>query len=549
MVRSRKLHVLMASFVVAIGISTVGCSSQDSGSSDETPAEGGELVIARAEEGKSLDPARAISPAEIAPINQIFDRLFTVSADGLSLVPSVATAATPSKDGTEWEIEIRDDVEFTDGSPLTADDVKFSLDRSRTATGGFSFLLAPIASIDVTGDYSLVIRTEEPSATLLPGLSSWVASIVPADLGGESDRQFFEAPVGSGPFVFDSWDRGQSIRLTKNGTYWQTGKPLLDAVQWNTVPDESTRVSQVQSGQADVADSVPFSQVSTLDATDLNAQSFPANYTTFLIFNEEYEPFADVHVRRAIAYAVDRQAITAGALFGAGEPACSMVPPSMPYSSEPDCLGFDLEAAKDELAKSAWPNGFDVELTTDNLPVTSSVAQIVQSELAEIGINVKIKVVDAGQLYTTYGQQAYQMGFAAWASDIPDPDEQLSYMLDPAAGGNAYYTGWSDPEVSRLITEGRETLNSDERAEIYAQIQQIAAEQLPQLPISNQENPYVWTQDVQDFWVNPMGQMDLVNMGLTRVGVSHVDPSTAEVDRGARPGSRGHVHVRTPCPG
>lgn len=286
MTRSRRPGWIAAAVVVLVGVSAAGCSSQDSGGDDGTPSEGGELVIARAEEGRSLDPARAISPAEIAPINQIFDRLFTVSADGLSLVPSVATEATPSKDGTEWDIEIRDDVQFSDGTPLTANDVKYSLDRSRTARGGFSFLLAPIDSIDVTGDHSLVIRTKQPSATLLPGLSSWVASILPKDLGGKAERQFFEDPIGSGPFVFDSWDRGQSIRVTKNESYWQTGKPLLDAVQWNTVPDENTRVSQVQSGQADVADSVPFSQVDTLDATaDLNAESFPSNFTTFLIFS------------------------------------------------------------------------------------------------------------------------------------------------------------------------------------------------------------------------------------------------------------------------
>jgi len=493
-----------------------GGDQGDDGSGGETPASGGELVIARSEEGRTLDPAQAVTPAEIAPINQIFDRLFTVSADGHSVEPSLAESATPSDDGTEWTVKLRE-ASFSDGTPVTAKDVKYSLDRSRESNGGFSFLLAPIESIDVSDDTTLVIHTSHPSATLLPALSSWVASVVPADLGGKADKQFFADPIGSGPYVLEEWDRGQSLRIARNDTYWQDGKPLLDAVQWNTVPDDNTRVSQVQSGQADVADYIPFSQVTSLDAAaNLNAESFAANFTTFLIFNQEFEPFADVHVRRAIAHAVDRQAVTESTLFGAGEAACSMVPPSMPYSSEPDCLAYDVDAAKDELAQSQWPEGFDVELTIDNLPVSSSVAQILQSELAEIAIKVKIKVVDAGQLYTTYDQQAYQLGFAAWASDIPDPDEQLTFMLDPDAGGNAYYTGYSNPEVTKLVDEGRQTLDSDERAEIYAQVQQIVADEVPHLPISNQGNPFVWSQDVQDFWVNPMGTMDLLNTGLAQ---------------------------------
>lgn len=509
---ARRLSVFVA--LAGIGILT-GCGGGSGAvNSGASPAQGGELVIARSEEGRTLDPAQAVSPAEIAPINQIFDRLFTVSADGHSVEPSLAESATPSADGTKWTIVVRK-VTFSDGTPLTAEDVKYSLDRSRTSDGGFSFLLAPIESVDVVDAHTVVIKTTHPSATLLPALSSWVASVVPANLGGKTDRQFFADPVGSGPYVFASWDRGQSIRLTRNTSYWQTGKPLLDAVEWRTVPDDNTRVSQVQSGQADVADNIPFSQVAALDAAaNLDAKSFPANYTTFLIFNEKFAPFADVHVRRAIAHAVDRKAVTESTLFGAGSPACSMVPPSMPYASEPDCLQYDVEAAKAELSQSSWPNGFDVELTIDTLPISASVAQILQAELSQIGISVKIKVVDSGQLYTTYGQQAYQLGFAAWASDIPDPDEQLSYMLDPDAGGNSYYTGYSNSEVTRLINEGRQTLDSERRAEIYAQVQQIAAQDVPQLPISNQGNPYVWSQKVQGFWVNPMGTIDLLNAGI-----------------------------------
>lgn len=518
---STQKRVLATVVTVAALAVLGGCGggSTDSPSADgATPTPGGDLVIVQGKGTKTLDPVAAISPEDIAPMYELYDTLYRLSADGQELQPSLAAAAPRSSaDGTKWTIELRDDASFSDGSPVTAADVAYSLNRARTANGAFSFLLGAITAVDAPDDHTVVITTGEPSATLEAVLGSWIASVLPADLGGQPEKAFFEDPVGSGPFQLDAWDRGQSLRLTKSTDYWQEGKPYLDSIQWTTVPDANTRVSQVQSGQADVASDVPFSQVASLEsAADVTAGTFPAAYTSMLIFNQEYGPFADVHVRRAIAQAIDREAVTTSTLFGAGVAACSILPPSMRFASEPTCPTYNPEAAKAELAKSAYPDGFDVELTIDNLPESSTVAQAVQSQLAELGINVDIKVVDSGELYTVFFQEAYQMGLAAWASDIADPDEQLSYMLDPNAGGNAYYTGFDDPEVTRLIEQGRTTLDDSARADDYAQVQQIVADQVPQLPISHRENAYVWNRDLAQFEVNPMGMIDLASVGMVQ---------------------------------
>ena len=511
----RVLVALLA--VTTVGVAgACGGSAQTPSGGGGAPQAGGELVIAQAKGSKTLDPVAAVSPEDIAPTYELYDTLYRLSDDGQTLEPSLATAApTSSQDGTGWTIDLRTDATFTDGSPVTAADVKFSLDRARKANGAFSFLLGAIASVAAPDDHTVVIKTAEPSATLVPALGSWIASVLPRDLGGRSEADFFADPIGSGAFMLDTWDRGTSLRLAKNPDYWQSGRPFLDAIQWNTVPDANTRVSQVQGGQADVASDIPFSQVSSLGSSaSVTADTFPATYTTMLIFNQAYAPFADVHVRRAIGQAIDREAITTSTLFGAGSAACSLLPPAMRFASTPECPAFDVEAAKSELADSAFPDGFDVELTIDNLPESSTVAQIVQDQLSAIGITVKIKVVDSGELYTVYGQEGYQMGLAAWASDIPDPDEQLSYMLDPNAGGNAYYTGFDNAEVTGLIEQGRTTLDPDARAAAYAQVQDIVVQEVPQLPISYRNNAYVWRREVQQFTVNPMGVIDLANVGL-----------------------------------
>jgi peptide/nickel transport system substrate-binding protein len=514
-VRRRWRGAGMCVLAAVVLAASTACSSSDA-SSQTSPTRGGALVIARGEENKTLDPAAAVSPADIAPINEIFDRLYALGPDGKSIVPSLAESSTTSADGKTWTFTLRSGATFSTGAPVTAQDVKYSLDRSRKSDGAFAFLLSPIASVRVVDPKTVEITTAGPSATLLPALSSWVASILPANLGGKSAEQFFAAPVGSGPFTFDQWVRGQYISLKRNTTYWRSGQPLLDSVRWNTVPDANTRVSQVQAGQASVAADIPFSQVDSLkNAGDVTANSFPANLTTVMVFNQSYAPFADVHVRRAIAYTLDRAAITKSALFGSGEAACSLVPPTMPYSANDNCLPLDPSAAKAELAKSKYAGGFPVELTIDNQPASSTVAQIVQSELAALGITVTIKVVDSGQLYTTLGQRAYQMGYAAWASDIPDPDEQLTFMLDPKAGGDSYYTGYDNPAVTKLINEARVELDSTKRAAQYAEVQRIVAQEVPQLPLSNQANPYLWRTTVQNFHVSPMGIIDLAAVGMS----------------------------------
>jgi peptide/nickel transport system substrate-binding protein len=507
----RVTTALVGAFTVAVSLAA--CGGESGGSAT---AVGGTLTIARPADQITLDPAQVVEVPDIAVTNQLFERLFVLSPDGSSVIPSLATDSTMSEDGRELTVTLREGAKFSDGSDLDSADVVYSLDRSRKADAGFSFLLAEIESVEAPDPSTVVIRTANPTATLEASLSAWVASIVPADLGGQSPEEFFETPVGSGPFTMTKWARGTSIEVARNTTYSGADKPKVESVRWTVVPDANTRTAQVQGGTADIATDIAGSQVETLDNGRTSAESFPGFFTSFLIFNEDVEPFADVKVRRAIAYAIDKSALTKATLREAGEPACSMVPPTMLYAQDDSsCLEHDLDKAKAELAASSAPNGFSVAITIDNLPTSSPVAQIVQDQLAKIGIKLTIKTVDAGQLYTVLGDQAYEMGLAAWISDIPDPDEQLSFMLDPAAGGNAYYTGYDNPTMNDLIASGRSTLDPDARAKIYAQVQDLAAQDVPHVPLSHQGNAFVWGPTVEGVQADPLSQ--LVLDGITKV--------------------------------
>lgn len=504
-----------STLIAVVAAATIGLSACAGGNSNAA-ANSNDLVVVRAEDAATVDPAAGYTPADISVSNQLYDRLFQVAADGATIEPSLAESAEVSEDGLTWTITLKSDIKFSDGTELTSADVVYSLLRSRDANQGFSFLLGEISEIAAVDKHTVVISTPAPSATLLPSLSAWVASILPENLLGHSEDEFFKNPIGSGPFTLGKWSQGQSITLESRDDYWQQGGPSIDSVTWNVVPDPNTRVSQVQGGLADAAMDIPQNRISTLNETDgFEAGSFPSNFTTYLIFNEAFEPFQDVHVRRAISMVIDREALSNTTLFGTGEAACSMLPPSMPFASKPDCVQYDVASAKQELAKSQSPEGFAVEFTIDNLPTSTATAQFIQAALSQLGIDATIKTVDSGQLYTVFDQSAYQLGLAAWNSDIPDPDAQVSFMLDPNAGGNAYYTGYNNPQVNELIVAGRQEIDPAQRAKIYAEIQQIAADELPHLPLSHMGAPWLWSTSVEGFSVNPMGTINLLELKKT----------------------------------
>lgn len=498
--------------IVLIALAVAGCggdSGSSAGGSSGAPVKGGDLTVARAIDAATLDPMMGYTPDDALTTNQIFEPLFIASKDGRSVIPWLAKSSQLSDGGKTLTVELRDGVEFSDGKPLTADDVAYSLTRVVTSkTSPFGFLLSPIKSVKADGQSTVVIQLNQPWAPILADLSAWVASIVPKDLNGESPKEFFAHPVGTGPFELDHWSQGQEVALKRNPNYWRTGRPYIDTLTFNVVPDQNVRVSQVQGQQADIAYDTPPQQTSSLDASPgVDAKAFPADFTDFLIFNTKVKPFQDAHVRRAIGLAIDREALANAVLFGTGKPACSLIPPTMVYADPATpCLKFDLDAAKQELAQSTVPDGFKAEFMVESSPTYQSAAQIIQQQLKPLGIDITIRVVPANQIYTIYPKGDYQFGWAGWSSDIPDPDEQMSYMLDPAAGGDSYYTGYDNPQLASLVQQAAAEQDPDKRADLYAQVQEISATDVPQTTTFYEAHSYAWSDKVHGFQVNPLYQ-------------------------------------------
>jgi peptide/nickel transport system substrate-binding protein len=478
-----------------------------------TPVAGGHLVMARSADIISMDKTTTFDNNSIRVMQQIMEPLFMVSSDGTKIDPWLATKYDISADKLTYTITLRDGVTFSTGAPLTAADVKFSLDENtKTGAAGWGFVNEAIDKITAVDPKTVQIKLKFPWAPLLADLSIFSNGIVPKDYGGKTAEAFYQAPVGTGPFTWDSWKKGQSVRLKKNPTYWQQGKPYVDSVTWNVVPDANTRKLQLQGGQIDINDTPDWSSFSSLKSTPgITATTFPSTQIDYIAFNQKRQPFDDVHVRRAISYAIDRDAMVKAVLFGNGQPAYSLLSPGTPFfDANAGGAKYDVAKAKAELAQSSQPNGFKTTLLIRaGDPNQASIAQIMQEELKAIGITMDIKQLDPTANKQARLRSDFDMAWSAWTMDIPDPDQWTSFAVNPAGGSRSAFTSYNNPEVVALNKQAQTETDDTKRAALYAQLQEKAGQDafLAYLFYS----PYVFasTSKVNGFHVTPLGNYHL----------------------------------------
>lgn len=504
----RSTRMAVGGLIAAASIALAACGSGDT-SQDSESSRGGDLVIARPADAVSMNNTTTFDNPSIYTFQQIMEPLFTVSEDGQTLEPWLASGHEVSEDKLTYTIKLRSDVKFSDGTPLTADDVKFSIDAdTATAETGWGYINAAIDTVSVIDDGTVEIKLKYAWAPIIADLSLFSNAIVPANYGGKTAEEFYEAPVGTGPFKWGEWKKGQSLKLIKNTNYWQEGKPSLDSVTWNVVPDANTRKLQLEGGQVDIIEAPDWSSFSSLgNSPGVVAETFPSTQIDYLAFNQERAPFDDVHIRRAIAYSVDREALVKAVLFGNGTPANSLLSPGTPfYDEDTEGPSYDPEKAKAELAQSSMPDGFETTLLIRSGDANqASVAQILQSELAKLGITVEIK-----QLDPTANKQArlasdFDMTLSAWTMDIPDPDQWTSFAVDPEGGSRSAFTAYNNPEVIEINRQAQLEVDTDKRQELYSQLQELTGEDA--FLAYTYYSPYAYglSDKVEGFHVTPLG--------------------------------------------
>lgn len=512
-----------------LGVGSVGAAALVAACSNGTEAapvaggasgkakDGGVLIIARAQDSVSMDKTTVFSNASIWVFHQIFETLTNGTPDGKDVEPGLATKWTQSADKLTWAFTLRPGVTFSDGTPVSAADWKFSIDEASGTDGGWEYINAAIDSVTATDDSTLTITTKYPWAPLLADLALFNNAVIPEDYGGRSKDEFYAAPVGTGPFVWDVWDKGSKLTLKKNTKYWREGLPHLDSVTWQVVPDDNTRNVMVQGGQAQVNENPPLSTVAQLEAAQgVDIELFPSTRTDYVLLNTTKGPYADVHVRRAVSHAIDRVALVKTVLFDHGTVANSFLMPSTPFYDEAvKGLDYDMAAAKAEMAQSGFADGFEtVFLASSGDASDAAIAQILQASLKQLGITMTIENADPSAVHDQQTALDYEISHSYWTMDIADPDELVQFAVIPDSGGKSFYTGYTSDKAAQLATDAEKTFAEADRQKLYTELQQLVADDAPLLPLFYQPFPYAIRSDVKGFFVAPTGLYDLAKTSM-----------------------------------
>jgi peptide/nickel transport system substrate-binding protein len=507
--------------VLALAAFAAGCggsSTSSSGSSGSGSAStSSTLVIANAVKVDTLDPEANSVNESIWLDQNLYSRLLQPNATGTGLLPDLSSSWTISKDGLTYTFHLRPDAKFSNGTPVTADDVVYSIDRSRKFAGGWGFLLTPVKTITASGAHTVVITLSQPHAPLLADLAMYAYSVVPESLVKSEGSKFFQHPVGSGPFMVTSYNADSEVDLARNPHFYGT-KPKISKVKIMIVPNDNTRVLMLQSKKADIIENPPGNLVSQINKSpDLSVKLFPSTRVDFVQLDEHFKPFKNAKVRQALNYAINRKTILQLAYQGHAVEGSSFMPYKMEFwNSSLKPYPYDPAKAKQLLAQAGYPHGFNTFLITVSGDVAGQAEAIVlKSELAAVGINVSIQSYELLTAYDKEDNGHSQMGERYWTNDIIDPDEVATFGADCKGGANAFNSYWCSSTASNLVNQARAELDSSKRAQMYNQIQQIVYQESPFLVIDYSPYRYGVGDWVHGFHATPLGNYDLSLETLT----------------------------------
>jgi peptide/nickel transport system substrate-binding protein len=461
----------------------------------------------------NLDPRVGLDAQSERIDDLIFDDLLTRDQH-LNVRPGLAESWEIT-DPRTYVFHLHHGVKFHDGSPLTSRDVKWTFDsllqgkiRSpKAATYRF------VQSIEAPDDNTVVIHLKEPFATLLWNLSDGAIGIVPYGSGDEISRH----PVGSGPFRFVSAELDKEVVLERNDNYWGA-KAKIPRLHFTVVPDITTRALELRKGSADIAiNALTGDMVVTLERDpDLEVLHAPGTVMSYLGFNLRDPILKDVRVRQAIAYAIDRQVMLQYLSHGFGRLANSILPPeSWAYNGDVPTYNHDLERARQLLDAAGYRevNGvrFHMTMKTSTEESTRLMAAVLQQQLREVAIALDIRTFESATFFSDVTRGAFQFYSLRWVGGNEDPDifEYIFHSAKfPPNGANRGY--YRNPRVDALIDQARSELDQNTRKQLYAEIQQILAEEVPYIDLWYQDNVLVHSKRVTNLTLNPSGNYDFL---------------------------------------
>lgn len=481
-----------------------------------------ELKIALASEPTSLDPHYHQATPNDSMASQIFESLVNHDAK-MNLVPRLASS-WKSVDDTTWKLDLRQGVKFSNGQPLTAQDVIFTFCRvahnEQAVASSFPGMVAQFASVNAPDDHTLIIKTHKPYPLLpndLTGLGILWSGIVkhgpiafnPGSQCGvtgpwpaAADFDSLKDTVGTGPYVVKSYAKGNGVTLARNESYWGA-RPEWSDVRFVPVPSSGPRLAGLLAGDFDVIENPAARDLPRIKGTPgFGYVVTPSNRVLFLQLDvgrnpsplvtssDGRNPLQDVRVRRAMSMAIDRNAIVTRIMSGMGTPASQFLPDGMfgalPHAPE---LKYDADGAKKLLAQAGYPNGFEITIsaTNDRYVNDSQIAQAVAQYLAHVGIKVRVDAMTRSVFFPKRAKREFSVALGGWSSDTGEASSFLQYWVASFTSANGVgtsnYGRYSNPELDKIFLQATVTMDPAQRKGLLQQAVAMTLTDLPSIPL------------------------------------------------------------------
>jgi peptide/nickel transport system substrate-binding protein len=452
----------------------------------------------------TLDPQKAALNSDFWVLATAFNTL--VKFDGnMNIVPDLAESWS-NPNPTTYQFNLRKGVKFHDGTELTAEDVKFTLDRVRADNIGSpnKAKFVVVDQVDAIGKHQVRIKTKEPYAPLLAFLTNTTSGsqiVSNRAILKMGETAFARAPVGTGAFKVVDWKQGEKIVFTAHKEYFEKGLPYLDGVEIILIPEETSGITAILGNQIDIASTAPFADVPKLEKTPgIVVKKSPGLNIRFTAMNLTKPPFNDVHLRRALSMAFNREAIVEAVLFGEGKPLFGPMPPAIAWAHDTnrsDLTKFNPERARAEMAKGQSKPGLEIKVQTWGAGWWKRWTEIFCAQVNEVlGVKFTPEVLDANLAFSNFRQNNIQAQCTGWIARV-EADDYMGALFHTK--GERNFGGYSNPTVDKIIEDSRRELNQAKRGELIKKASAMIVEEMPLVFALNNNAHNMWRDNVKGF--------------------------------------------------